>query len=399
MLARILAAVAIATLAQPMPAAAGTIKDSIQTQQQRIRETQQRLQHEKGALDAARVREADLQRQLAETSESIAEVRDSLDDLSTQVKHNRTKLAWNTIQLDAAQATLDRHNEVLRRRLIDAYEHGDLGYLNVLLSSTSFSDFVERWDDIRYLIDANQQAIRERRSAEESVAAVQRSLDGAENSLETSLNRQQQARYQLDALAQTRAGLLTEAQSQRQDVAAEVTHLEELSAQEEAALERLIVERQREEAARREAERRAALLAGRAAPPAPSTGEFSWPVSGPITSPFGYRSDPYGGGGTEFHPGLDIGAPMGATVTAAAGGTVIYAAAYGGYGNAVIIDHGNGVSSLYGHLSQIFVAEHQEVQRGQAIGAVGMTGRATGPHLHFEVRVNGQPVDPASRLR
>jgi murein DD-endopeptidase MepM/ murein hydrolase activator NlpD len=399
MLARILAAVAIATLAQPMPVAAGTIKDSIQTQQQRIRETQQRLQHEKGALDAARVREADLQRQLAETSESIAEVRGSLDDLSTQVKHNRTKLSWNTIQLDAAQATLDRHNEVLRRRLIDAYEHGDLGYLNVLLSSTSFSDFVERWDDIRYLIDANQQAIRERRSAEESVAAVQRSLDGAENSLETSLNRQQQARYQLDALAQTRAGLLTEAQSQRQDVAAEVTHLEELSAQEEAALERLIVERQREEAARREAERRAALLAGRAAPPAPSTGEFSWPVSGPITSPFGYRSDPYGGGGTEFHPGLDIGAPMGATVTAAAGGTVIYAAAYGGYGNAVIIDHGNGVSSLYGHLSQIFVAEHQEVQRGQAIGAVGMTGRATGPHLHFEVRVNGQPVDPASRLR
>jgi murein DD-endopeptidase MepM/ murein hydrolase activator NlpD len=269
----------------------------------------------------------------------------------------------------------------------------------VLLSSTSFSDFVERWDDIRYLIDANEQAIRQRRSAEERVAAVQHSLDGSENMLETSLNRQQQARYQLDALAQTRQGLLGEAQAQRQNVAAEVTHLEELSAQEEAALVQLIIERQREEAARREAERRAALLAGRAAPPAPSTGDFSWPVSGPITSPFGYRSDPYGGGGSEFHPGLDIGAPMGATVTAAAGGTIIYAAAYGGYGNAVIIDHGNGVSSLYGHLSQIFVAEHQEVQRGQAIGAVGMTGRATGPHLHFEVRVNGQPVDPASRLR
>jgi len=399
MLGRILTALAITTLTQPIPAAAHTIKDSIHLQQLRIHETHQRLQREKDALEAARAREADLQRQLGETDESIAEVRISLDDLSTQVKHNRTKLAWNTIQLDAAQATLDRHNEVLRRRLIDAYEHGDLGYLNVLLSSTSFSDFVERWDDIRYLIDANQQAIRQRRSAEERVAGVQRSLDAAENSLETTLNRQQQARYQLDALAQTRVGLLSEAQSQRQNVAAEVTHLEELSAQEEAALEQLIVERQREEAARREAERRAALLAGRAAPPPPSTGEFSWPVSGPITSPFGYRSDPYGGGGSEFHPGLDIGAPMGATVTAAASGTIIYAAAYGGYGNAVIIDHGNGVSSLYGHLSQIFVAEHQEVQRGQAIGAVGMTGRATGPHLHFEVRVNGQPVDPASRLR
>jgi peptidoglycan hydrolase CwlO-like protein len=266
MLARILAAVAIATLTHPVPVAANAIKDSIQSQQQRIHETHLRLQQEKDALDAARVREADLQRQLGETDQSIAEVRGSLDDLSTQVKHNRTKLGWNTIQLDAAQATLDRHNEVLRRRLIDAYEHGDLGYLNVLLSSTSFTDFVERWDDIRYLIDANQQAIRQRRSAEEGVAAVQRSLDSAENSLETTLNRQQQARYQLDSLAQTRVGLLTEAQSQRQDVAAEVTHLEELSAQEEAALEQLIVERQREEAARREAERRAALPCSPGAP-------------------------------------------------------------------------------------------------------------------------------------
>jgi len=397
-LRRIAAATAALALLASAAVPANTIKESIESQQQRIHETHLRLQQEQDALQFAKLREADLQRQLAETSQSIADVHASLDDLSVQIAHNRTKLAWNTLQLTAAQATLERHDEALRRRLVDAYEHGDVAYLNVLLASSSFSDFVERWDDIRYLITENEKAIHERRAAEERVAAIEAALDGAENELENSLNHQQQMRYQLDSLAQTRQGLLGEAQAQQQNVAAEVTNLEELSAQEEAALEAMIVERQREEAVRREAERRAALLAGRAAPAPPSTGEFSWPVSGPITSPFGYRSDPYGGG-TEFHTGIDIGAPMGATVTAAAGGTVIYAAPYGGYGNAVIIDHGNGVSSLYGHLSQIFVADHQEVQRGQAIGAVGMTGRATGPHLHFEVRVNGQPVDPASRLR
>jgi murein DD-endopeptidase MepM/ murein hydrolase activator NlpD len=89
---------------------------------------------------------------------------------------------------------------------------------------------------------------------------------------------------------------------------------------------------------------------------------------------------------------------MGATVTAAADGQVIFAGWYGGYGNAVIIDHGSGVSTLYGHMSQLFVSEHQSVQRGQAIGAVGSTGHSTGPHLHFEVRVNGSPTDPLSKL-
>jgi murein DD-endopeptidase MepM/ murein hydrolase activator NlpD len=110
------------------------------------------------------------------------------------------------------------------------------------------------------------------------------------------------------------------------------------------------------------------------------------------------RADPFGHGFRK-HSGIDIGAPMSATITAAAAGRVIMAHWYGGYGNAIIIDHGGKTSTLYGHCSQIFVSEGQDVQRGQAIGAVGSTGNSTGPHLHFEVRVNGVPVDPIGRLR
>ena len=196
------------------------------------------------------------------------------------------------------------------------------------------------------------------------------------------------------------------AEGQRRQVAQQVTELEGISAGEEASLEALIVQRQREEAARRAAAEAAARAANRGAglageaPAADSSGgPFSWPVAGPITSPFGSRADPYGSGASDFHPGIDIGAPMGATVTAAADGQVIFAGWYGGYGNAVIIDHGGNVSTLYGHMSQLFVSEHQSVQRGQAIGAVGSTGHSTGPHLHFEVRVNGSPTDPLSKLR
>jgi murein DD-endopeptidase MepM/ murein hydrolase activator NlpD len=203
---------------------------------------------------------------------------------------------------------------------------------------------------------------------------------------------QDEARSQLGSLADERRNLVTLAGIRRRSVATEVAEMEDLSAAEEASLERLILERERE----LQSAQRAAGIAG-SADSSGSSGMFSWPVTGTITSPFGWRSNPFGGA-PEFHQGLDIAAPSGTTVTAAAGGTVIMAQWYGGYGNYILIDHGGGYSTGYGHLSAIYVSSGQSVQRGQAIGAVGSTGQSTGPHLHFEVRIAGKPVDPAPRL-
>jgi murein DD-endopeptidase MepM/ murein hydrolase activator NlpD len=390
-----------ALLTQPLAVRAA---DRISAAQARLQATHQRLGEKRNLLHFQDVRASDLRAQLDETNAGIAHVSATLEELEGQVRWNERKLAWNQVQLGAAEATLQRHNDALRRRLIDAYERGDLGYLNVMLSATSFSEFVERWDDIRYLIAANQRTVRERRAAEQAVAGAERRLESERLALADAARRQEQAKLQLASLAAERSQLVAAADVERRSVADEVAELEDVSAQEEAALEELIRERQRVEEERRAAEldarRRAAQLAGQELPPsAPegAPGEFSWPVSGPITSPFGMRANPMGQG-FEMHPGIDIGAPMGATVTAAAGGRVIWAKEYGGYGNAIIIDHGGQTSSLYGHLSAIFVAEGQDVQRGQAIGAVGCTGRCTGPHLHFEIRVNGTAVDPTARL-
>jgi murein DD-endopeptidase MepM/ murein hydrolase activator NlpD len=116
-----------------------------------------------------------------------------------------------------------------------------------------------------------------------------------------------------------------------------------------------------------------------------------WPVQGPITSPFGPR---WGG----FHPGIDIGIPEGTPIHAAAAGTVIYCGWESGYGNLVVLDHHNGIATAYAHQSQIEVSCNQNVDQGQVIGLSGCTGFCTGPHLHFEVRVNGVPVDPLGYL-
>jgi murein DD-endopeptidase MepM/ murein hydrolase activator NlpD len=119
-----------------------------------------------------------------------------------------------------------------------------------------------------------------------------------------------------------------------------------------------------------------------------------WPVNGFLTDGFGIRNNPFGGGGTEGHEGQDIAASFGSPVHATADGLVVYAAARSGYGNVVVVYHGNGVTTRYGHLSQIGVEAGQRVRRGEELGKVGSTGRSTGPHCHYEVRLNNVPVNP-----
>ncbi len=129
----------------------------------------------------------------------------------------------------------------------------------------------------------------------------------------------------------------------------------------------------------------------------PSAIPSIWPVQGRVTAGFGERMDPFSGEGA-FHPGLDIAASYGTDVESAGDGMVIQAGRDAGYGRSILIDHGDGISTRYGHLSKIFVVVGEEVKRGEVIGAVGMSGRTTGPHLHYEVLIHGAPVNPARFL-
>ena len=358
-----------------------------------------KLHDKRGKLDEAKARVGTIQSQLADTNRNIAAVNGRLGGIQAQIASTQRKLAWTQSQLAAAKATLKRHEDVLSRRLVDAYEHGDLGYVDVLLRARSFADFVERWNDVRFLVKANQATIRARQADEAKVLGIQRGLLGTQAELRGEEAQAQQQRHALDGLAAQRAQLLLAADEARKVAQTEVNELEEESASGEAALEALIVEKQKEEEARRLAERRARQLAGEELPPETAPGQLMWPASGPITSPFGMRVNPV----THvfrLHAGIDIGVPTGTTVAAAAEGRVIVAGwDDGGCGNMIVLDHGGHLATQYCHLSQIFVGVGQDVQRGQAIAASGSTGNSTGPHLHFGVRVNGRAVDPMGYLR
>ena len=391
-LRRVAALVTALALVPALARAAGsTLESRIKAERVKAQAISTRLHAKRAELHSVTLQYNDLQHQLGETTVAIGVVSNRIDSLQTQQSSTQRRIDWNTIQLDAARQSLQLHDKLLKRRLVDVYEYGDLTYMSALLASRSFSEFVERWEDLRLLIAANQRTVRARKAAQARVAAIEADLENTRMELQQQEQAQEEARSQLDSLADERRNLVELASMRRRSVASQVAQIESLSAAEEAELESLIVEREREI----EAERRAEGIAGGVE--SGGGGMFSWPVTGTITSPFGWRSNPFGGA-PEFHQGLDIAAPMGTTVTAAASGTVIMAQWYGGYGNYILIDHGGGYSTGYGHLSAIYVSNGQSIQRGQAIGAVGSTGQSTGPHLHFEVRIAGKPVDPAPRL-
>jgi murein DD-endopeptidase MepM/ murein hydrolase activator NlpD len=385
--------------ASAAPPRTSPLDAKIRAQQAKLHVVHTQLNQKRGELDAAQAKVGTISQQLDIANRNIAAVEATIGTLTARMHTTQANLSWNKVQLNAAQQTLQRHNDALKRRLIDAYEYGDLGYVAVLLDAKTFADFVERWNDVGYVIKANEVTIRQRKADADRVAAIQAGLLAAEASLENAQADAEQQQRALDALAQQRRNLLTLAQNEKQNVAVQVGELEDTSAEAEAALEALVREKQQEEDERRATERRAALLAGEPLPPEPGApSQLMWPVSGPITSPFGMRMHPVYGRPI-LHAGIDIAAAQGTTIAAAADGRVIVAGYQGDCGNMVAIDHHGGLSTIYCHMSQIFVGVGQDVQRGQAIGAVGMTGDATGPHVHFQVMENGHPVDPMSFLR
>jgi murein DD-endopeptidase MepM/ murein hydrolase activator NlpD len=366
--------------------------DRIDRQRSALEAIHARIKQKRAQLRFEELREADYRRQFSETSASIAAADAHLRAVEQRVAAERDDQEREERLLGAALAALHAQRRAYGHRLVQMYEQPPATYWSVLLGSRSFSDFVERWDDVRFIAAEDQREVRARNRAVRRVEEIRLAIAASVVRLEAQREQQAQIRNQLAALGQERENLVAVAARERSSVAGDVERLDEISAQEEAQLEQLLREQQAE-VERERAAGRAAIVTP------PGAGGMQWPLSGPITSPFGYRLNPFGGGNTEFHPGIDIAVPVGTTVAAAAAGRVIIAGWVSGYGTYVAIDHGDGISTGYGHLSQIFVAVGQDVQRGQAIGASGNTGRSTGPHLIFEVRRNGSPVDPNPFLR
>src|SRR5262245_6448418 len=370
-----------------------------------------------GRLAASQQQEHALRGQVADYTSRIRTLESKVGDVSLRLQTLEADLALHQRRLDALNALFTVQTkrfvflkqqyatsiQVLDRRLVDIYESDPATSLDVFLGARSVQDAI---DQVQYLNDIGEE---DRRVAQEVATAkaairVQRAKtkklrktvqgETAVISARTAQTRDVRdelvgAKNDLSATRQQKLQDISHLNSQQQAEASEIDALQVASA--------AIAERIRAAQAARAAAEAARQASTESSPQAsstdttPSSSGLIWPVSGPITSPFGWR---WG----RMHQGIDIGVGYGTPIHAAASGTIIYCGWESGYGNLTVIDHGGNLATAYGHQSSIAVACGQHVNQGDVIGFVGCTGHCFGPHLHFEVRIYGAPVDPLGYL-
>jgi murein DD-endopeptidase MepM/ murein hydrolase activator NlpD len=350
-------------------------------------------------VETAKVREAALQRQIDATSERIRALEHQVGDVSERLVPLERELRLRELKLNRLNALFRVQSERfallraeyrtaterLNGRLVAAYEAETPDELSFVLSAESFSDLLDGLAYIRTIAESDKRIAAEVAEAKGDVAAARSrtrtARAGMRKQAEIVAVRVNQVRDLRDDLAASK-GKLENSRSRKKASLASLTASERADASEIDALEEVSAEltAKIQAAQSHSTVQRTVSAAG-----------LIWPVSAPVTSPFGWR---WG----RLHQGIDLGAAYGTPIAAAAAGTVIWAGWLGGYGNLTVIDHGGGLATAYGHQSRIVVSVGQSVAQGEIIGYVGSTGHSTGPHLHFEVRVNGEAVDPLGYL-
>ena len=293
-------------------------------------------------------------------------------------------------ELKAAQARLQSREKVFYKRVRDIYINGRLSYLDVVIGSKDFSDFANRMEMLKRILQSDMDLINTIKTEREEIASKKAKLEADRAKV-----------LELEKVAQEKQNVINQKKAERQAVLERAMNDRDTA---ERAYNELMASSASITAMlqQRAAERAAAAAAssqggGGGSTWVQGTGQLSAPVNAPITSNFGWRIHPIYGT-RRLHAGTDFGVDEGTPVHAADGGVVVEAGWVSGYGYTVIIDHGNGMSTLYAHNSDVAVSPGQTVSKGQVVSYSGNTGGSTGPHLHFEVRINGEPTDPMGYL-
>lgn len=331
-------------------------------------------------LRTAKRSEAVIAAELTEIRARLQRTRKRLSEAKRQLAATRREEKKVRLALEASQKRLQAREMALARRMAANYRQGPVRYASVVLGSRSMGEFVSRARFVRTIVRYDAQLIAEIKADREDVLRWKNQVDAARAKAETIKKRlaERQADETTDVVRQR--AVLAEAREARATLEDELDALQEDSSRIASRIRSL--EDTPEGRARR-------LIA--------FTGSFIRPVPGSIISRFGMRFHPILHR-SRLHTGVDMSGRTGTPIAAAAAGVVVYSGSLRGYGNVVVVDHGGGVSTLYAHCSALLVGDGAQVAKGQIIGRVGATGLATGPHLHFEVRKNGAPVNPLGAL-
>lgn len=331
--------------------------------------------------------------------------RQMIELIGEQVKIYDEIIAEKQAELDKALEKETAQTELLRSRIRAMEENSSYSYASFIFDSSSVTELLSRIGDVNDIMHYDKTLEEEYMAAREDVESIKKSYEEARHEQELLQKELDTKQSELDAQVEAAYTMIADIETLSDDAQAEYDAIAEAEAEAEETLQEAIRKRAAEEAKRNQnnnSNNNSGNTGGSTGGntggnPATSLSDLQWPVPSCtlITSRFGYRVAPTTGAST-YHGGLDIGAGMGASIVSAGAGDVIYAGANGGYGNCVMVDHGNGIVTVYAHMSSIGVSYGQYVTAGQYVGAVGSTGVSTGPHCHFEIRINGAQTDPAA---
>ena len=343
-----------------------------------LNEVQSQMQKMQERKEKARQKAEAATEGLEEIQTSLNRLRIQARDLQGKSDALQAKINENQAKLAQKKAEVAQRKKIYSKRLRQIYINGQINYLDVLLGAKDFGDFSSRMYLLQKIISSDIEMLTQLQKAEAEVKSRQEQLDDEMKEIKSTQAELEAKRARANRLKEQRSYMLYKAQEEER--------------QSQSEYERLLAISENITAMLRNMESGGGSSSGSG-----GTGRFIWPCRGEITSYFGWRTHPIFGT-TKYHSGMDIAVDYGTHILAADSGTVIYSGWLGGYGYAVMIDHGSGLVTLYAHNQSLNVYEGQYVTKGTCIAYAGSTGYSTGPHCHFEVRLHGEVTEPLNYL-
>ena len=337
-------------------------------------ELQNQLNETNGELNEVQSNLSENLQQVEKLDEKISSSEEQLEQQESKITELKNSISKIETELNTVTEKYEKQRKLFKQRLVAIYEAGETQYLDILLKSKSLSDFLSSYYVITQLAELDNDLITELEEKKNTIDLSKQKLENEKAELATIIESQTRLSRTLQNTKKMRESFIEQLSDEEKNLQ---TKIDEINAQYEEVNKQILA------------------LAGQGIDTAYIGGELEWPVPGytRITSKYAMRVHPITGQ-YKLHTGVDIGAPEGANFVAANDGIVVKAERNPAYGNMVIIDHGGGISTLYAHGSEILVQVGQTVKRGEAVLKVGSTGYSTGPHAHFEVRINGITTDP-----
>jgi len=361
--------ITLSILVVSLPSWGETVKDL----KAQLNESSSSISNKKQQLTVVKKQKKEISNEIEILDRQIDSARISIENLKGQISNFDTSIEEKETQIQQAEEKIKNLDQMLKSRMVALYKNGESTYLEIILDSESVSDFFARYHFVKSILEQDKNLLETTAETKDIIQQAKSMLEKQKTAREAAKESRVVAKRNLDTYKGNRSLYLRKLTSEQKNL--------------EASIDEEIRESDRlREKIQRIQKGSTKVYSG---------GVFLWPIKGTstITSYFGMRMHPILKK-KKMHTGIDISASSGTTIIAVSGGTVIMADWFGGYGKAVIIDHGSGKSTLYAHTSKILVSEGEEVKAGQKIAEVGSTGLSTGPHLHFEVREKGTPVNP-----